>query len=61
MAGPGMVTTVNLRPYKMRNIPQLDDSLVPFLSQEHQAMQASILQMITAMKALEARIVAGGL
>ena len=53
--------TVNLRPYKMRNIPQLDDSLVPFLSQEHQELQATIAQLIIALKSMEARIVVGGL
>lgn len=53
--------TVNLKPYRMRNIPQLDASLVPFLSQEHQSISSSILQLITALKSIEARIVAGGL
>jgi hypothetical protein len=53
--------TTNLRPYKMRNIPQLDSSLVPFLSQEHQSISNSINQLITALKSIEARIVAGGL
>jgi hypothetical protein len=53
--------TTNLKPYKMRNIPQLDASLVPFLSQEHQALAATIGQLIVALKSIEARIVAGGL
>jgi hypothetical protein len=53
--------TVNLKPYKMRNIPQLDDSMVPFLSQEHQALAATIGQLIVALKSIEARIVVGGL
>jgi hypothetical protein len=53
--------TVNLKPFKMRNIPQLEDSLVPFLSQEHQAIAASIAQLITALKSIEARIVVSGL
>jgi hypothetical protein len=53
--------TVNLKPYKMRNIPQLDDSMVPFLSQEHQNLAATIGQLIAALKSIEARIVVGGL
>jgi hypothetical protein len=53
--------TVNLKPYKMRNTPQLDDSLVPFLSQEYQQLSASIGQLIVALKSIEARIVVGGL
>lgn len=53
--------TVNLKPFKMRNIPQLDDSLVPFLSQEHQNISNSIVQLIAALKSIEARIVVGGL
>lgn len=35
--------------------------MVPFLSQEHQAIAATIGQLIVAIKSLEARIVAGGL
>jgi hypothetical protein len=53
--------TTKLTPFKMRNIPQMDASLVPFLSQEHQNISNSISQLITALKSIEARIVAGGL
>lgn len=53
--------TTNLKPYKMRNIPQLDQSMVPFLSQEHQSISQSIAQLIVALKSIEARIVVGGL
>lgn len=53
--------TTNLKPYKVRNIPQMPDSLVPFLSQEHQLISATTSQIIVAIKSLEARIVAGGL
>jgi len=53
--------TTNLKPYKMRNIPQLDDSLVPFLSQVYPEISVSLGQLITALKSIEARIVAGGL
>lgn len=53
--------TNTLKPYVMRNIPQMSDSLVPFLSQEHQNIQAAIKQIITAAQALEVRLVAGGL
>jgi hypothetical protein len=53
--------TVNLKPYKLNNLPKLDDSLLPFLTTELRTISASLSATIAALKSIEARIVAGGL
>lgn len=53
--------TTNLKPYKLNNMPKLDDSLIPFLTTELRTISASLNATITALKSIEARIVAGGL
>lgn len=53
--------TTKLRPYQLRNTPALDASLLPFIIRELQAISASNSAVITALKSIEARIVAGGL
>ena len=53
--------TVKLKPYIRGNLPKMDDSMLPFLSQELGTISASLNACITALKSLEARIVAGGL
>jgi hypothetical protein len=49
-------TTTNLRPYISKGTPNIDGSMKEFAS-----IAASLNAAITAMKALEVRIVAGGL
>ena len=53
--------TVKLKPYIKGNLPKMDESMIPFLSQELGTISASLNAAIVAMKALEARLVAGGL
>jgi hypothetical protein len=53
--------TTNLKPYKVHNRPALDESLLPYSARELQLIAASLNQIITALKSIEARIVAGGL
>jgi hypothetical protein len=53
--------TTNLKPYKSRSFPVLDDSMPAYLSTELRLISQSLTQLITALKSIEARIVAGGL
>lgn len=53
--------TVKLKPYIRGNLPKMDDSMLPFLSTELGIISASLNAAITALKSIEARIVAGGL
>lgn len=53
--------TTKLKPYIKGNLPKMDDSLLPFLSQELGTISASLNAVIVALKSIEARIVAGGL
>jgi hypothetical protein len=54
-------TTTNLRPYISKGTPNIDGSMNVYLSKEFASIAASLNAAITAMKALEVRIVAGGL
>jgi hypothetical protein len=54
-------TTNNLKPYVSKGTPNIDESRDVYLNKEFKAVAASLNAAITAMKALEARIVAGGL
>jgi hypothetical protein len=53
--------TTNLKPYRPRTLPIIGDGFEPFVMQELQNVSASLAQCIVALKAIEARIVAGGL
>lgn len=53
--------TTALRPYKLRALPIMDESLRPFVIAELQAISASLNATIVALKSIEARIVVGGL
>jgi hypothetical protein len=54
-------TTTNLKPYINRGTPNIDGGMNIYLNNEFTKIQASLNAAITAMKALEVRIVAGGL
>jgi hypothetical protein len=55
--------TTNLKPYKVRTAPTIDATanLVTYLVNELQTISANYNAAITALKSIEARIVAGGL
>lgn len=53
--------TTNLKPYKLLSIPTMEDSMMPFVIRELQSISASLNATIVALKAIEARIVVGGL
>lgn len=53
--------TTKLKPYQRGNVSQLDNSLPTFIANELGQIQASLNATITALRAIEARIVAGGL
>lgn len=55
-----MSDTENLRPYRNRTIPVMEGSLPSFIGSELQTISASLTAIVTALKALEARLVAGG-
>ena len=54
-------TTTNLKPYISLGPPNIDGSLNVYLTRELGKVSASLNAAIIAMKALEVRIVAGGL
>lgn len=56
-----MSDTNNLKPYVARNAPVLDAGRDTWVRDELKQVQDSIRQLIVAAKALEARLVAGGL
>lgn len=56
-----MHDTTNLKPYKVGTYPTIEASIPGFVSGELQDVAAIIGQCVTALKALEARLVAGGL
>lgn len=53
--------TTNLKPYVALGTPNIDGGINVYLSKEFAKVAASLNASIAAMKALEARIVAGGL
>lgn len=53
--------TTNLKPYKVRTLPVLEESVAVFVPRELQSVSVTLAQCIVALKALEARLVAGGL
>jgi hypothetical protein len=56
-----MHDTVNLRPYVAAGTPNLPDNDQRYWREEFRKIQDAIAQLVTAAKALETRLVAGGL
>lgn len=56
-----MSDTANLRPYTPRAFPTIEGGTGVYVTDELKKIAATLSQIITAMKALEARMVAGGL
>jgi hypothetical protein len=56
-----MHTTTGLKPYVSKGTPNIGEDRDVYLNREFKKIQSSLNAAITAMQALEARIVAGGL
>jgi hypothetical protein len=56
-----MKDTVNLRPYTADGTPNIEGNDQRWLREEFRHIQDSIRQLVIAAKALETRLVAGGL
>jgi hypothetical protein len=56
-----MHDTVNLRPYVAAGTPNLPDNDQRYWREEFRKIQDAIAQLVVAAKALETRLVAGGL
>lgn len=53
--------TTTLKHYKVGGFPSLEEGLPLYLTRELQTISATLNQLVVAMKAIEERIVAGGL
>jgi hypothetical protein len=56
-----MKDTVNLRPYVAQGTPNIPGNDERYWREEFRKIQDAISQLVTAAKALETRLVAGGL
>lgn len=56
-----MADTENLRPYNVGPFPAIEASVPAYVAEELAEVAAAIAQCVVALKALEARLVVGGL
>lgn len=56
-----MADTNNLKPYRIGAFPSIEASIPAYTTSELEKVSASLNQCVVALKALEARLVAGGL
>lgn len=54
-------STKNLRPFQPRTYPTIAGSEAQFISEEHKRIADALMQAITSLKAIDARLQAAGI